>query len=366
MRSALPLLCILALAATPAASAPSYHVNFWNGGADVGGSSSSTPIVEARTYGLAPSNGTGTFTGAAHVGPGYVNTWGRVDCTWDGGSSGSFSGRVDASTRADDLFISGPPSPPSINATLNLRVRVNFSRSGGFLDNNGHSGNLEMGASTLYSGTVSDLVCGNHSTYGSGVFSGVTSPSVDMIVPLPGNYPVNTPFTLQLAMYAGGAAYGNSDYNPGKVETDAGGAYDPAGTGVSLGMVGGQIMTLPAGYDFSIPSWGIQNNTYMGPVGVADPPPPTGFDLALAGANPTSGDTRLALDLPRDGNVRVKVYDAAGRNVRTLFDGWQSAGQHGIVWDGRDGAGRAAAVGVYFVRANAQGRSLTLRVARVR
>src|SRR5206468_2557786 len=81
-----------------------------------------------------------------------------------------------------------------------------------------------------------------------------TSPSVDMIVPVPGNYPVNTPFSLQIATYVGGAAYGNGDYSPGRAETDAGGAYDPAGTGVSLGMVAGQIMTLPAGYDFSIPS----------------------------------------------------------------------------------------------------------------
>jgi len=366
MRSALPLLCILAVAATPAAGAPSYYVNFWNGGADLGGYSSSTSISDARTYGLAPSNGTGTFTGIAHAGPGYVNALGRVDCTWSGGSSGSFSGRVDAKALADDLIISGPSSPSSINATLNVRVRVNFSRTGGFLDNNAHGGYLEMAVNTLYSGTVSDILCGNHSTVGTGVFAGVTSPNVDMIVPIPGNYPVNTPFTLQIALYVGGAAYGNSDFNPGRVETDAGGAYDPAGTGVSLGMVGGQIMTLPAGYDFSIPSWGIYNNTYMGPVAVGDPPSPTNLGLALAGANPTSGDTRLVLALPGNGEVRVKVYDVAGRVVRTLFDGAQGAGRHSIVWDGRDGAGSAAAVGIYFVRADAQGRSFALRVARVR
>ena len=365
MRSALALPFILAFAATPAAGAPSYYVNFWNGGFDLGGYSSSTSIAETRTYGLAPSNGSGTFTGIAHAGPGYVNCLGRVDCTWDGGSSGSFSGRVDAKTLADDLIISGPPSPSSINATLNLHVRVNFSRSGGFPDNNSHTGYLELGVNTPYSGTVSDLTSGNHSTVGTGVFSGVTSPNVDMVVPISGNYPVNTPFSLQIALYVGGAAYGNSDFNPGRVETDAGGAYDPAGTGVSLGTVGGQVMTLPAGYDFSIPSWGIFNNTYVGPVGVGDPSPPD-LRLALAGANPTSGDTRLALDLPRAGKVCVKVYDVAGRVVRTLFDGSLNAGRHGIVWDGRDGAGSGAAVGIYFVRADAQGRSLTLRVARIR
>jgi hypothetical protein len=97
-----------------------------------------------------------------------------VDCTWSGGSSGSFSGRIDAKTYADDLIISGPASPTSINATLNLHVRVNFSRSGGFPDNNSHTGYLELGVNTPYSGTVSDLTCGNHSTVGTGVFSGVT------------------------------------------------------------------------------------------------------------------------------------------------------------------------------------------------
>ena len=366
MRPALLLLCALALAATPASGAPSYYIGFWNGGADLGANTSGSPISDSRSYGLAPSNGSGTFTGAAYAGPGYVHSSGRVDCTWGGGLSGAFSGRVDTKALADDLIITGPPSPSSIHATLNLRVKVNFSRSGGFPDHNGHAAYLELAVNTLYSGTISDLSCGNHSTSGTGVFAGVTSPNLDIIVPIPGDYPVNTPFSLQIATYVGATTYGNVDYSPGMVETDAGGAYDPAGTGVSLGMVGGQIMTLPAGYDFSIPSWHVSNNTYLGPVGVGASPPAADLEFAPAGANPTSGDTRLALDLPRAGVLRVNVYDAAGRSVRTLFDGWQDAGRRNLVWDGRDGAGRAVAVGLYFVRADAHGRGLTLRVARVR
>jgi hypothetical protein len=62
----------------------------------------------------------------------------------------------------------------------------------------------------------------------------------------------------------------------------------------------------------------------------------------------------------------VKVCDAAGRRVCALFAGWQDAGRRNLAWGGRDGDGRAVAVGLYFVRADAQGRSLTLRVARVR
>ena len=77
-----------------------------------------------------PSNGTGTFTGIAHVGPGYVNTFGRVDCTWDGGSSGSFSGRVDASALAEDLFISQRVSK-QLQENQARRARSGLTAAGG-------------------------------------------------------------------------------------------------------------------------------------------------------------------------------------------------------------------------------------------
>jgi hypothetical protein len=143
------------------------------------------------------------------------------------------------------------------------------------------NGGADLGAPTSGS-PISD------STSGTGVSAGVTSPNVDRIVPIPGDYPVNTPFSLQIATDVGATTYGNADDSPGTVQTDAGGAFDPAGTGVSLGMVGGQIMTLPAGYDFSIPSWHVSSNTYLGPVAVGASPPPADLEFALAGANPSS------------------------------------------------------------------------------
>ena len=365
MRHALPLACVLALCASPAASTPQYSISYWNGSFDLGGQTSSSPLVYGQSYALAPSNGTGTFTGIGYAGPGYVNSSGRVDCTWDGVGSGGFGGRVDTKAVTYDAIISGPASPGSVNATLNIHVKVNLARSGGFPDNNAHVAYIELAVNTPYTGTVSDLSSGNHSISGTGLFAGVTSPNVDMIVSLPGNFPVNVPFMLQIATYVGGVCYGNGSYSPGMAQTDAGGAWDPAATGVSLGGVGGQIMTLPAGYDFTIPSWGIANNTYLGPVGVVQAPPAT-LGLALAGANPTSGLTQVALSLPRDGEVRLAVYDLAGRVVRTLFDGWESAGQRDFAWDGRDGAGAVAPAGLYFVRADAVGRDLSLRIARVR
>lgn len=362
MRRALPLIYLVALAAAPAAAQPSYSIDYWNGGAYIAGPTSSSPLFDTQSYGLAPSGGNGTFTGTAHCGPGYVNATGHLDCTW--ASSGGFSGRVDAHTATTDLMVTGPPG--NVIGTLNVRVHLDLSRSGGYLDNNGTNASFEIGVSSPYFGTVSDLISGNHNTYGNGIFAGITSPNVDILVPFTSNFTTNVPFSLSLSIYCAGATYGGVEFSPAMAECNAGGPFDPNGDGIRLEMVNGQVMTLPAGYSFQIPSWAITNNTYVGPVGVADEQAVSGVELSLAGGNPSSGDTRIGLALPHGTHTRVVVFDIAGRVVREVFDGWQTAGRHELTWDGRNNAGGRVAAGMYVVRAEAEGRRLALRVARVR
>jgi hypothetical protein len=59
--------------------------------------------------------------------------------------------------------------------------------------------------------------------------------------------------------------------------------------------------------------------------------------------------------------VRLEVFDAAGRLRRTLFDGAAGAGSMAVRWDGRDGARRELAAGVYFLRLTAGGAERTVR-----
>jgi hypothetical protein len=63
-----------------------------------------------------------------------------------------------------------------------------------------------------------------------------------------------------------------------------------------------------------------------------------------------SGDasTVIRFDLPHDAAVRLQVFDAGGRLVRTLVDNAVTAGQHRVAWDGRDAADRPVGSGVYF------------------
>jgi flagellar hook assembly protein FlgD len=66
--------------------------------------------------------------------------------------------------------------------------------------------------------------------------------------------------------------------------------------------------------------------------------------------------------LPRDEHVRLRLYDIAGREVRTLENGMGTAGWHTLRWDGRGDAGQKLGAGVFFLRLEAEGRTLTQRV----
>jgi hypothetical protein len=66
--------------------------------------------------------------------------------------------------------------------------------------------------------------------------------------------------------------------------------------------------------------------------------------------NPFNPMTRIEFDLARDGQVSLKVYDVAGRLVRTLVNRPMERKHHEVVWDGLDNAGVAASSGIYFYR----------------
>ena len=54
--------------------------------------------------------------------------------------------------------------------------------------------------------------------------------------------------------------------------------------------------------------------------------------------------------LPAAGPVWLALYDVQGRLVRELILGTLSPGEHGVVWDGRDGHGTQVPAGVYLCR----------------
>jgi hypothetical protein len=74
---------------------------------------------------------------------------------------------------------------------------------------------------------------------------------------------------------------------------------------------------------------------------------------------PGGAIVRFALQAP--GQVRLEVFDVAGRKVVTLVDEFKAAGEHEIAWDGASSYGRAAS-GFYFARMSTAGGRVTTTV----
>jgi hypothetical protein len=53
-----------------------------------------------------------------------------------------------------------------------------------------------------------------------------------------------------------------------------------------------------------------------------------GFELAQNFPNPFNPSTTIQFTLPQDDVVRLKVFDASGRDVQTLVNGRTSKGTH--------------------------------------
>ena len=67
--------------------------------------------------------------------------------------------------------------------------------------------------------------------------------------------------------------------------------------------------------------------------------------------NPFNPSTTIHYRLSAAGPVALNIHDLSGRRVRRLLDGRiEAAGEHAILWDGRDASGRPLASGVYFAR----------------
>jgi hypothetical protein len=88
--------------------------------------------------------------------------------------------------------------------------------------------------------------------------------------------------------------------------------------------------------------------------------------LSAARPNPSRSGTAFDFSVSHAGRVRLGIYDASGRLVRTLVDGSVPGGWHSASWSGADVSDRDVASGVYFLRLDAEGSIETRRVVVLR
>ena len=90
------------------------------------------------------------------------------------------------------------------------------------------------------------------------------------------------------------------------------------------------------------------------------------FNLTQIAPNPVKTAGVIEYQLPTSQRVSLKVYDIAGKLVKTLVSETAEAGTYRAVWDGRDERGNRVASGVYLYRLQGKDECATKKMILVR
>jgi hypothetical protein len=109
----------------------------------------------------------------------------------------------------------------------------------------------------------------------------------------------------------------------------------------------------PGGGDEAVAAtFGPENSTSA--VQEAAPTLPT-VRLSPSRPNPLDPSTTIQFDLSAPAKVKLEIFNAAGRLVRSLLDEPRASGTHQILWDGKDSNAERVGSGVYYSRLTASG-----------
>jgi len=80
---------------------------------------------------------------------------------------------------------------------------------------------------------------------------------------------------------------------------------------------------------------------------------PQSFALKQNYPNPFNPSTTISYSLPQSASVTLSIFNVLGRNVRTLKNTTEAAGDYLVEWDGTDAAHNSVASGLYYYRLTA-------------
>ncbi len=108
---------------------------------------------------------------------------------------------------------------------------------------------------------------------------------------------------------------------------------------------------MKGGSTTSIPVQDIQKLTFSGMTNVGNERIANvikTFTLLQNYPNPFNPTTTIEYQLPKSGNVEIKIFNLNGQLVSKLEGTHQIQGVHTVVWDGRNSGGQTVASGMYI------------------
>jgi len=82
--------------------------------------------------------------------------------------------------------------------------------------------------------------------------------------------------------------------------------------------------------------------------------------------NPFSAVTSINYQIPEDAQITLKIYDVAGKLLRTLVNEVKEPGYYTVRWDGKDELGKNVGNGIYFYKLETIGSAFTMKMTLVR
>lgn len=89
-------------------------------------------------------------------------------------------------------------------------------------------------------------------------------------------------------------------------------------------------------------------------------------DLRGVYPNPFNIETAIEIEITRDSEIELMIYNVQGQLVRIIFDDYLIAGNHRFVWDGTDNMGNRVQSGMYLIRLKNGKRRITKRIMLVK
>jgi FlgD Ig-like domain len=90
------------------------------------------------------------------------------------------------------------------------------------------------------------------------------------------------------------------------------------------------------------------------------------IQLGQNSPNPATLYTNIKYSLGQKGKVVMKIYNSAGKLIRTLLEGEKEAGSYTVNWDGRNDAGERIGNGSYFYQLEIDGKTQVKKMVLVK
>jgi len=73
--------------------------------------------------------------------------------------------------------------------------------------------------------------------------------------------------------------------------------------------------------------------------------------------NPFNPSTTISYSIHEESKVELSIYNIKGQKIKSLLKDQITAGEHSIIWDGKDDAGKKVSSGVYLYKLNVNGKT---------